>query len=139
MVLQLLSLPPSKIEAAFEASGKDRFNQIKRSYDKNWGTAAKEISGVVRKVLEVSDANLEAKSLWNLEHNYLKGIIETQVKDAIDNALLEEEAISRASVHNFFKGMGIELDVIRNGGHRSHGSIYRLPKSKLKRGRYSRS
>lgn len=106
---------PSKIEAAFEASGKDRFSQIKRSYDKHWGEAAKGISGAVRKVLEVSDANLEAKSLWNLEHNYLKGIIETQVKDAINNALLEEEAISRASVQNFFKGMGIKLDVIRNG------------------------
>jgi len=113
--ITITKFTPSKIEAAFEASGKDRFNQIKRSYDKNWGTAAKGISGVVKKVLEVSDANLEAKSLWNLEHNYLKGIIETQVKDAIDNALLEEEAISRASVHNFFKGMGIELDVIRNG------------------------
>lgn len=110
-----LKFTPARVEAVFEADGTDRFGQIKRTYDKDWQTAAAGVIEAVKSNLKVADASIEAKSLWNLEHAHLKGIIETQVKDAIDNALLEEEQITRAKVNNFFKGMGIDLAIVRNG------------------------
>jgi len=106
---------PSKIEAAFEETGANRFNQIKRSYDELYKLTAAGVSDAIREVLGGEHKDIEASRLWNLEHNYLKGIAESQVKDAIDNALLVEEKISRASVKKWFSSMGIDLDIIRNG------------------------
>jgi len=105
---------PSKIEAAFEETGANRFNQIKRSYDELYKLTAAGISDAIKEVLGGEHKNIEASSLWNLEHNYLKGIAESQVKDAIDNALLAEEKISRASVKKWFSSIGVNLDIIRN-------------------------
>lgn len=113
--ISVIKFTPSRIEAAFEASGVSRFNQIKASYDKHWSAAASGFSSVVRDNLNDDSINIEAKSLWNLEHNHLKGIIETQVKDAIDNACLQEQAITMKNAQAWFKGMGIHLDLIRNG------------------------
>ena len=113
--ISVIKFTPSRVEAAFEMSGRDRFTQIKSSYDKNWTETALEFSKVLRDVLSDDSIDIEARSLWSLEHNYLKGIIETQVKDAIDNACLEEQAITMKNAQAWFKGMGISLDLIRNG------------------------
>lgn len=113
--LKSFKFTPARVEVTLEADGSDRFGQIKRTYDKNWQKTAAGVVEAVKSNLKVANASIEAKSLWNLEHAHLKGIIETQVKDAIDNALLEEEQITRATANNFFKGMGIDLAIIRNG------------------------
>ncbi len=113
--VSVIKFTPSRIEAAFEASGVSRFNQIKAAYDKHWFATASGFSEVVRDTLNDDSIDIEAKSLWNLEHNHLKGIIETQVKDAIDNACLEEQAITMKNAQAWFKGMGVHLDLIRNG------------------------
>lgn len=113
--ITITKFTPSKIEAAFEATGVDRYNQIKKAYDDQYHLAAAGVSSAIKEVLGGEHKSIEASRLWNLEHNYLKGIAESQVKDAIDNALLEEEAISRASVSKWFSSMGIDLSIIRNG------------------------
>jgi len=113
--ISVIKFTPARIEAAFKVSGKDRFNQIKSTYDKNWSETASGFSSVLREVLNDDSIDIEAKSLWNLEHNYLKGIIETQVKDAIDNACLEEQAITMKNAQAWFEGMGVDLSLIRNG------------------------
>jgi hypothetical protein len=112
--ITIIKFTPSRLEAAFSATGQSRFNQIKRTYNKKYQTTAKGISDVIKEVLGKENESLEASSMWQLEHNYLKGIVESQIKDAIDNALLEEENITKASALAFFQGMGVELDVIRN-------------------------
>ena len=113
--ISVIKFTPARLEAAFEASGASRFNQIKASYDKHWSATASRLSDVLKNTLNDDSIDIEAKSLWNLEHKYLKGVIETQVKDAIDNAHLEEEAITMINAQAWFTGMGIELDLIRNG------------------------
>jgi len=113
--VSVIKFTPARIEAAFEDSGVNRFNQIKGSYDTHWSATASGISDVLKNTLNDDSIDIEAKSLWNLEHNHLKGVVETQVKDAIDNAHLEEQAITMKNAKAWFKGMGIELDLIRNG------------------------
>ena len=113
--ITVIKFTPSRLEAAFTATGQSRFNQIKRTYNQKYQVTADGISDVIKEVLGAENASLEASSMWQLEHNYLKGIVESQIKDAIDNALLEEEGITRKSAMSFFKGMGVQLDVIRNG------------------------
>lgn len=114
--ITVLKFTPSKVEAAFSATKRSsRFDQIKRTYNTKYQTTAEGISDAIKEVLGKENESLEASSMWQLEHNYLKGIAESQIKDAIDNALLEEQNITMASAVAFFKGMGVELDVIRNG------------------------
>ena len=114
--ITILKFTPSVVRAAFSATGGSRFDQIKRTYNTNYKATAEGISDAIKEVLgEEKGKDLEASSMWQLEHNYLKGIVESQIKDAIDNALLEEERITMASAMAFFKGMGVELDVIRDG------------------------
>lgn len=115
--ITVLKFTPSKVEAAFSAAGQSsRFDQIKRTYNTKYQATAEGISDAIKEVLgEEKSKDLEASSMWQLEHNYLKGIAESQIKDAIDNALLEEERITMASAMAFFKGMGVELDIIRDG------------------------
>lgn len=113
--ITIIKFTPSRLEAAFSATGQSRFDQIGRTYKKKYQTTAKGISDAIKEVLGKENESLEASSLWQLEHNYLKGIVESQIKDAIDNALLDEETITKASAAAFFKGMGVELDIIRNG------------------------
>ena len=114
--ITILKFTPSVVRAAFSATGGSRFDQIKRTYNTNYKATAEGISDAIKEVLgEEKGKDLEASSMWQLEHNYLKGIAESQIKDAIDNALLEEERITMASAMAFFKGMGVELDVIRDG------------------------
>ena len=106
--VSVIKFTPARIEAAFEASGVSRFNQIRASYDTHWSAAASGFSDVLKNTLNDDSIAIEAKSLWNLEHNHLKGVVETQVKDAIDNACLEEQAITMRNAQAWFKGMGIE-------------------------------
>lgn len=113
--ITVIKFTPSRLEVAFTATGQSRFNQIKRTYNTKYQVTADGISDVIKEVLGTENSSLEASSMWQLEHNYLKGIVESQIKDAIDNALLEEEGITRKSAMSFFKGMGVQLDVIRNG------------------------
>ena len=59
-------------------------------------------------------ANIESKSLWNLNHKHLEGIIETQVRDAIDNALLDEELITKKHLIAWMKKQKVSLDLVRD-------------------------
>jgi len=103
----------SRIEATFDASGQDRFTQIRATYDSNYGATAFALNSSIKKILNET-ANLKSKSLWNLEHNHLKGIVESQVRDAIDNSLLDEEAITKKHLTAWLKSNQINLDLIRN-------------------------
>lgn len=103
----------SRIEATFDASGKDRFTQIRGTYDSNYGDTAFALNLSIKRVLNKT-ANLKSKSLWNLEHNHLKGIVESQVRDAIDNSLLDEEVMTKKHLTAWLKSNQINLDVIRD-------------------------
>ena len=103
----------SRIEATFDASGQDRFIQIRSTYDSNYGATASALNSSIKKILNET-ANLKSKSLWNLEHNHLKGIVESQVRDAIDNSLLDEEAITKKHLTAWLKSNQINLDLIRD-------------------------
>lgn len=113
--ITVLKFTASRIESAFTATGQSRFDQIKRTYNTRYQVTAAGITLAMREVLGAENEELEASSMWQLEHNHLKGIAESQIKDAVDNALLEEEVITRAAAMSFFKGMGVELEIIRKG------------------------
>lgn len=111
--VKLATFTASRIEATFSATGQNRFTQIRGTYDSDYQNTAKALSSAVKEVLNRT-ANIKSKSLWNLEHNYLRGIVESQVRDAIDNALIDEESITKRHLTSWLKSNQINLDLIRN-------------------------
>jgi len=115
----------SRVEATFDASGQNRYAQITRLYTKHLSAATPAVIRSIERVLNET-SNIKSKSLWNLNHKHLEGIIETQVRDAINNALIGEEEITKKHLSAFMKKNKISLEVIRdtkaNTAHVSLGS-----------------
>jgi len=104
---------PARLEATFDASGQNRYDQIKRLYKEHLKRATPSVIHSIQRVLNQT-ANIESKSLWNLNHKHLEGIIETQVRDAIDNALLDEELITKKHLTAWMKKQKVSLDLVRD-------------------------
>lgn len=111
--VRLVKFTPSRIEATFSATGQDRFTQIRKTYTDEYKNTASALNSVIKEVLGAS-TDIEPKKLWNLEHNHLRGIAESQTRDAIDNALLEEEEITKKQLTAWLKKSGFSLDLIRD-------------------------
>ena len=115
----------SRVEATFDASGQNRYAQITRLYTQHLSKATPAVIRSIEGVLNET-SNVKSKSLWNLNHKHLEGIIETQVRDAINNALIGEEEITKKHLTAFMKKNKISLEVIRdtrsNTAHVSLGS-----------------
>ena len=115
----------SRVEATFDASGQNRYAQITRLYTQHLSKATPAVIRSIEGVLNET-SNVKSKSLWNLNHKHLEGIIETQVRDAINNALIGEEEITKKHLTAFMKKNKIPLEVIRdtrsNTAHVSLGS-----------------
>jgi len=103
----------SRVEATFDASGQNRYAQITRLYTQHLSKATPAVIRSIERVLNET-SNVKSKSLWNLNHKHLEGIIETQVRDAINNALIGEEEITKKHLTAFMKKNKISLEVIRD-------------------------
>lgn len=102
-----------RLEAVFEEKGTSRYAAVYASYTDYMQDVADALSKAVKEVLK-KEKDFKKKELWNLEHNKFEGVLESQVKDAIDSALAVEEQFALADLDNFFKSRGVSLKVYRN-------------------------
>lgn len=104
----------STINATFAVKdGKNRYAKAYAMYKKEMVQLASELSIITSTRLKES-TEFQSGKIWNLEHNFLEGVVESQVRDAIDNAVKEESSITAAQAASFFKKQGVDLRVIRN-------------------------
>lgn len=105
---------PSTLQVDLPA-GPDRYTQCTKAYNKHWGTVAEALNRSIKDVLkDVKPDEIPAANFWNLEHANLKGVTETQIKEAVDLALMEQEKISEASFKAWMKGQDLDISLIRN-------------------------
>ena len=108
------------ISASQNARGTLRnvYQQIYRSYDKRISALAQIVADTTKQITG-RNVSKEAKAIWHLEHGNLEGISESQVRDAMTEALLqqsgEEESIGEAALLKFLEDQGIDLRVVRDG------------------------
>ena len=57
---------------------------------------------------------LEAGDIFNLEHQITRGVVESLVRDAIDNAAVEGENFGRSELEEFCKNFDINFSIIRD-------------------------
>lgn len=93
--------------------GKNRYAKAYAMYKNEMARLASELSIVVSSYLK-KETEFQSGKVWNLEHNFLEGVVESQVRDAIDNAVKEDSDISASQAVAFFKKKGVDLRVIRN-------------------------
>lgn len=95
---------------------KNIYQQIYRAYDTRIFELAKKVAQITKDVTG-STVSKEAKAIWHLEHANLEGISESQVSDALVQALAtqttEEELIGEAELKQFLQNSNIDLRVVR--------------------------
>ena len=95
---------------------KNIYQQIYRAYDTRIFELAKKVAQITKDVTG-STVSKEAKAIWHLEHGNLEGISESQVSDALVQALAtqttEEELIGEAELKQFLQNSNIDLRVVR--------------------------
>jgi len=101
------------IVASFDAKNTSRYAKIYGVYKQQIKIVASAFNKSVTIVLG-KKSNLAAGEVFNLEHGHLQGIVESQVRDAIDNAVLEDSERSKSMVMSFFKKRGVDLKVVRD-------------------------
>lgn len=110
----LTKFTSSTINSTFAVkAGKNRYAKAYAMYKNEMVQLASELSAVVSSHLK-QDAEFQSGKVWNLEHNFLEGVVESQVRDAIDNAVKEESDITARQASAFFKKRGVDLRVVRN-------------------------
>ena len=96
---------------------KNIYQQIYRAYDTRIFELAKKVAQITKDVTG-STVSKEAKAIWHLEHANLEGISESQVSDALVQALAtqttEEELIGEAELKQFLQNSNIDLRVVRD-------------------------
>ena len=96
---------------------KNIYQQIYRAYDTRIFELAKKVAQITKDVTG-STVSKEAKAIWHLEHGNLEGISESQVSDALVQALAtqttEEELIGEAELKQFLQNSNIDLRVVRD-------------------------
>ena len=106
------------ISATQDDAGRMRniYQQIYRAYDTRIFELAKKVAQITKDVTG-STVSKEAKAIWHLEHGNLEGISESQVSDALVQALAtqttEEELIGEAELKQFLQNSNIDLRVVR--------------------------
>jgi hypothetical protein len=112
--VKLISYTPSTLKVDLPA-GPNRYKQCTNAYDANYHFVAEALTESIKKVLQnIKVEDIPAARFWNLEHANLKGITETQIKEAVDLALMDQEKISEASFKAWMKTQKLDLSLIRN-------------------------
>lgn len=111
--VELLLSTHHTIKAIFHAKGSNRFDKAYKSYRDHLEAFMPSLNQAVFDVLGQTK-DLNKRDIWNLEHFKFKGVLESQVKDAIDNALADQTDIDMAQVDAFLSSRGVSLRVYRN-------------------------
>ena len=89
--------------------GGDVFKRVKSTYNKPLNDLFKKINNRAKGILG------RRGDLYNLEHGQFVGVLETTVRDTIDNVLTEDvSGNTLAGVRKFFESQGVDVTVIRN-------------------------
>lgn len=89
--------------------GGDVFKRVKSAYNDPLNDLFEKINNRAKGILG------RRGNLYNLEHGQFVGVLETTVRDTIDNVLLTDvSGNTLANVKRFFKNQGVDISVIRN-------------------------
>ena len=132
--VKLMHYTPSTLKVDLPA-GPNRYRQCTNAYDKNYHAVASALTDSIKSVLKnVKVEDIPAANFWNLEHANLKGVSETQIKEAIDLALMEEEKISEASFKAWMKSQNLDITLIRNSADQTMFLTLRSQRANSKSG-----
>lgn len=111
--VQLLLRTLNKIKAVFEETGGNRFAKAYTSYEDHLDPLLEALKVAMTETLGKATDRSKGK-IWQLEHFKFEGVLESRVKDSIDNALADETEIDAKQLDEFFKSRGISLRVYRD-------------------------
>ena len=111
--VRLHTFTTAKIVASFDAKTTNRYAKIYSTYKQQIKIIASHFSKSVKIVLG-KKTEMQAGDIFNLEHGHLEGIVESQVRDAIDNSVLDDSQRSKSVIIKFFKKRKIDLKVVRD-------------------------
>ena len=132
--VKLISYTPSTLKVDLPA-GPNRYKQCTDAYDKHYHVVASALTESIKEVLENTKVeDIPAARFWNLEHANLKGITETQIKEAVDLALMEQEKISEASFKAWMKSQNLDISLIRNSSDQTMILTLRSQRANAKSG-----
>lgn len=132
--VKLMHYTPSTLKVDLPA-GPNRYRQCTNAYDKKYHAVALALTDSIKSVLKnIKVEDIPAANFWNLEHSNLKGITETQIKEAVDLALMNEEKISEASFKAWMKSQDLDLTLIRNSADQTMFLTLRSQRANSKSG-----
>lgn len=111
--VQLISQTINKVRAVFEATGSNRFAKAYSSYADHLDPLLEAVKVAMTETLGKTTDRSKGE-IWQLEHFKFEGILESKVKDSIDNALADETEIDAKQLDEFFRSRGISLRVYRD-------------------------
>lgn len=111
--VQLISQTVNKVRAVFEETGSNRFAKAYSSYVDHLDPLLEAVKVAMTETLGKTTDRSKGE-IWQLEHFKFEGILESRVKDSIDNALADETEIDAKQLDKFFRSRGISLRVYRD-------------------------
>jgi len=121
-----IKVTPRSVVAVFDATGGNRFEKVYNQYARDQKYVQKFTESILDILNEEFGAvpgkenkdgklvELQAGDIFNLEHGHERGIVESLIKDSVDNAVLASNKHTRADVDNFLKEHDIDLSIVRN-------------------------
>jgi hypothetical protein len=107
-LVRITTATPRKLVVTVFESG-DVFKRVKSAYNDPLNDLFEKINNRAKGILG------RRGNLYNLEHGQFVGVLETTVRDTIDNVLNEDvSGNTLASVKKFFESQGVDITVIRN-------------------------
>ncbi len=120
------------VVAVFDANGKDSFAKVYAQYARGpkyvkdftssiLGILNDEFGAVPGKIDNRKNSPTKGElievgpgDIFNLEHGHERGIVESLIRDSVDNAVLSSNQHTKADVRNFLKKNDIDLSIIRD-------------------------
>lgn len=119
VVVEIIQDTKRIFKAFFSATQQDNgkfrnvYKQVYTSYDKILNLYAKKVSEISEEIIGESFGN-RAKDYFNLEHEEFEGIAESQVKDAMLDAMEATSNIDEQAVLQWLEASGIDIRIVRN-------------------------
>ncbi|HAV24564.1 MAG TPA: hypothetical protein DCX01_00155 [Bacteroidetes bacterium] len=124
--IRSIKITKRSVVAVFDATGGNRFEKIYGQYARGPAYVKVFTESILKVFGEEFGAvplkknkkgelvDLKAGDIFNLEHGNERGIVESLIRDAVDNAVLESNVHTKADVNRFFKENDVELSLIRD-------------------------
>ena len=124
--IRSIKITKRSVVAVFDATGGNRFEKIYGQYARGPAYVKVFTESILKVFGEEFGAvplkenkkgelvDLKAGDIFNLEHGNERGIVESLISDAVDNAVLESNVHTKADVNRFFKENDVELSLIRD-------------------------